>query len=123
MAQHYHFKDNGDQVLPVTEGATFYTDAMSADYEDGFCYLDFYSDEAGTVRADAGDIISKFESTPTPFGRTEQWQESSDGDVTASAVFSGTQVNPNFSGAVTRSRVTFSNVNGTFYARAWHWRT
>lgn len=123
MAQHYHFKDNGDQVLPITEGATFYTESMSADYQNGYCYIDFFSDEAGETRADAGAIVATFESKPTPTGRPEQWHQSPDGTVTASSAFDGSYTPIGFEGAATQSRVTFTNVTGTFYARAWHWRS
>jgi hypothetical protein len=122
MAEHYPFKDNDSQVLTITEGATFYTKTMSADYQDGFCYVDYFSDSDGETRADAGDIIATFESTPIPVGRPFQWHQSPDGTITASASFDGTYTPIGFEGAVTQSRVTFTNVTGTFYARAWHWR-
>jgi len=117
MAQLYNAKNGTAHVVPTS--GSFLTELMSGDW--GLCraYVEFYSDDKGTIVA-------------TPTAGTVSLEVSALGNVfvpmdnavplPATMIASGTYDAPTHHGMATKGRVTFSGIVGAAYARVVFWR-
>lgn len=114
---------DGNPVLSTVNGS-YYTEEMSADFENADVYLEFFSDAAGTVPVTptAGTISV----AGSPMGNVwlaPPWDQQ---DIVATDVSVGptaAQYTPrHIKGMMSIGRVTFAGVAGAAYARVTFWR-
>lgn len=117
----YKFMTDGEsEVLPVN-GGPYFTDEMSADWNTGHVYIEFFSDAAGTIPATptAGDVVAE----GTPMGTLYM----ASGNV--SKILANNAGNPpmyeppTFDGCVIRGRLTMTGITGAATCRAIFWRS
>ena len=121
MAMPYKFMTaTGDEVLPVN-GGPYYTDEMSADWDYGSVYVEFFSDAAGTVPATptAGDAVAE----ASPMGTLFMASGNVSKILAINAGSPPMYEPPVFEGCAIKGRLTFSGVTGALTCRAIFWRS
>ena len=125
MSQAYRFPVKtgaGSEVLPTAD-ATFYTDDIQGGLANTWqAYVEFFSDAEGTapVTPSGGTVVVQ----ARPMGNN--WLAASNSPA-VNATACGTPVSaytpPQFTGRVSKGRVTFSSIAGAAYCRVTFWGT
>lgn len=117
MAMIYPAK-SGSSVVLSTAGGPFFTDQMSGDHALFACYVEFFSDAAGTtpVTPTAGTVTI----SGSPMGNN--YLTLGTITATAAATTESTYTPVLYNGLVQIGRVAFAGVTGAAYAKVTFWR-
>lgn len=117
MAMIYPAK-SGSSVVLSTTGGPFFTDLMSGDHALFACYVEFFSDAAGTipVTPTAGTVTI----SGSPMGNN--YLTLGTITATAAATTESTYTPVLYNGLVQIGRVAFSGVTGAAFAKVTFWR-
>lgn len=117
MAMIYPAKSSASVILPTGAGP-YYTDPMSGDHALFACYVEFFSDAAGTtpVTPTAGTVTI----SGSPMGNN--YLTLGTITATAAATTESTYTPVLYNGMVRLGRVSFTGVTGAAYAKVTFWR-
>lgn len=113
----YPAKSGASVILPTNAGP-FFTDQMSGDHALLACYVEFFSDAAGTipVTPTAGTVTI----SGSPMGNN--YLTLGTITATAAATTESTYTPVLYNGLVQIGRVVFAGVTGAAYAKVTFWR-